>query len=128
MGSGFLQSEGGAHTTQPSLEIPRRDISVDAMLQRLHLFHLSRKSASKFVPRGRVYHACYFGSSVVVVYLEPKHNLGSASSMVHSSLVPFPCVLVLRCTYSFVFFCFLPSRHVFVACFCDHGLDFREMS
>ena len=27
-----------------------------------------------------------------------------------------------------VLFRFLPSRRFFAACFCDHGLDFREIS
>ena len=62
----------------------------------------------------------------------------------HSSLVPFPCVLVLRCKFGFVLVCFvlvLRCTYYFAlllvffrrdACFrplfCDHGLDLREMT
>ena len=40
-----------------------------------------------------------------------------------SSSVPFPCVLVLRCTSCFVFF----DRDAFCSLFCDYGLGSREM-
>ena len=43
----------------------------------------------------------------------------------HSSLVPFPCLLILRCTHYFVSF---HRETLFIACFCGHGLDLRNIS
>ena len=45
----------------------------------------------------------------------------------HSSLVPFPCLLVLRCTCYFALVCFLPSRRFFCSLFCDWA-RFRKIS
>ena len=41
-------------------------------------------------------------------------------------IAPFPCILVLRCTYYFVFF--FPIETLFCSLCSDHGVDSREMS
>ena len=67
-----------------------------------------------------IFRVCVYTMDMFLVFIRCKLY----GMVYHSSLVPFPCVLVLRCTQYFVpcYFCFVFSTEtLFVACFCDNG-------